>query len=315
MNNSIWDPIIDELEKDYFQVNADKNILLSNIERLKNQKLNILFAGATGVGKSSTINAIFNTGIAKVGYSVEPETSSIQKYEIDNLILWDTPGLGDSPENDKKYAAEIANALKAKNSEGELLIDLVVVMIDGSNRDMKTSYELIEKVIVPFISDTNRLIIAINQCDLALKGRYWNHIKNEPDEQLVYFLEQKSISVRNRIKASINITTQPIFYSALHRYNISKLLLTMLKILPENKRFLFTDSLNKKPEVWEKNDVLEDYNIEIQKEIKSSLMKALDGAAKGAVAGKTVGNLIPIVGPTVGASVGAVLGFLGGLIE
>lgn len=315
MNNNIWDSITEDLVKDDSHVIADKDVLLSNIEQLKKQKLNILFVGATGVGKSSTINAIFNTEIAKVGYSVDPETATIQKYEIDNMILWDTPGLGDSPENDKKYAIEIANALKAKDSDGQLLIDEVVVLIDGSNRDMKTAYEVIENVIVPYIGDTKRIIIAINQCDLALKGRYWNYDKNEPNEQLVSFLEEKVVSVRNRIKESTNVITQPIYYSALHRYNISKLLLTMLRAMPENKRFLFTDSLNKNPEIWKKNDELEDYNVEIQKEIKGSLTKALDGAAKGAVAGATVGSLIPVVGPIVGATVGAVLGFLGGLIE
>lgn len=315
MNNSILDSITDDLMKDSSQIIADKDLLLKNMEKIKKQKLNILFVGATGVGKSSTINAIFNMEIAKVGYSVDPETATIQKYEIDNMILWDTPGLGDSPENDKRYAIEIANALKAKDEEGQLLIDEVVVLIDGSNRDMKTAYQVIENVIVPYIGDNKRIIIAINQCDLALKGHYWNYEKNEPDIQLCSFLEEKVVSVKNRIKESTNVITQPIYYSALHRYNISKLLLTMLRAMPENKRFLFTDSLNKNPEIWKKNDELEHYNVEIQKEIKGSLSKAIDGAAKGAVAGATVGGLIPVIGPVVGAAVGAVLGFLGGLIE
>ena len=42
--------------------------------------------------------------------------------------------------------------------------------------------------VVPFNKD--KIIIAINQCDLALKGRYWNYDKNEPNEQLVSFLEE-----------------------------------------------------------------------------------------------------------------------------
>ena len=41
-----------------------------------------------------------------------------------------------------------------------------------------TTYEVIENVIVPYIGDTKRIIIAINQCDLALKGRYWNYDKS-----------------------------------------------------------------------------------------------------------------------------------------
>ncbi len=313
--NTILDSLVNELENDHTQVIFDDKILLKNIEQLKQQKLNILFVGATGVGKSSTINAIFNRDVAKVGYSANPETATIQKFEIDNMVLWDTPGLGDNPEKDRLYAVEIANALKMKDTSGQLLIDEVVVLIDGSNRDMKTAYEVIENVIVPYIGDTKRIIIAINQCDMALKGRYWNYDLSQPEAQLTTFLDEKVASVRNRILESTGIITQPIYYSALHRYNISKLLLTMLRNMPEKKRFLFTDSLNKDPDIWKRNDKLEEYNTEIQKEIKGSLSKALDGAAKGAVAGATVGGLIPVIGPVVGATVGAVLGFLGGLTE
>lgn len=315
MNNSIFDKISEEIKGKNTDSIVDRDALLEHLEKLKKQKLNIMFVGATGVGKSSTINAIFNTEIAKVGYSVDPETATIQKFEIDNMVLWDTPGLGDNPDKDKRYAVEIANALKAKDNNGELLIDEVVVLIDGSNRDMKTAYEIIEKVIVPYIEDTKRIVIAINQCDMALKGRYWNYDANHPDPQLISFLEEKVVSVRSRIVESTGINTSPIYYSALHHYNISKLLLTMIKNMPETKRFLFTDSLNKNPDVWKKNDELEDYNVEIQQEIKGSISKALDGAAKGAVAGATVGALIPIIGPVIGAAVGAALGFLGGLVE
>lgn len=315
--DKIWDGLAKELESDENGIpeGINKEKILQNIESLKKENLNILFVGATGVGKSSTINAIFNTEVAKVGYSADPETATIQKYEIDNMILWDTPGLGDSPEKDKLYTIQIANALKAQDQKGELLIDEVVVLIDGSSRDMKTAYEVIENVIIPFIGDSKRIVLAVNQCDMALKGRYWNYDTNQPEAQLITFLEEKVNSVKSRILESTGIVTYPIYFSALYHYNISKLLFTMVKSMPETKRYLFTDSLNKNPEIWKKNDELNNYNVEIQREIKGSLSKALEGAAKGAVAGATVGSLIPVIGSVVGATVGAILGFLGGLDE
>ncbi len=285
------------------------------MEQLKKQKLNIMFVGATGVGKSSAINAIFDTEVAKVGYNTDPETDTINKYEIDNMVLWDTPGLGDNPEKDKGYAVKIANALKAKDTNGELLIDEVVVLIDGSNRDMKTAYEIIEKVIVPYVGDASRIVIAINQCDVAMKGRHWDYEANKPDSQLISFLEEKTISIKKRVSESTGISVTPIYYSALYHYNISKLLLSMIKSMPETKRFLLTDSLNRDPEIWKQSDEIINYNAQIQQEIKGSLSKALDGAAKGAVAGATVGSLIPVIGSVVGAAIGGILGFLGGLTE
>ena len=39
--------------------------------------------------------------VAEVGVGVDPETSNITSYTLDNLTIWDTPGLGDGIENDK----------------------------------------------------------------------------------------------------------------------------------------------------------------------------------------------------------------------
>ncbi|MGL5983217.1 MAG: GTPase family protein, partial [Cetobacterium sp.] len=120
----------------------EKNKLLKNIFNLKEQKINIMITGATGVGKSSTINALFEVEVAKVGTSVDPETMNITKYELDNLILWDTPGLGDGKEADNRHAKNIINKLAEVDSEGNALIDLVLVILDAGSRDLGTSYEL-----------------------------------------------------------------------------------------------------------------------------------------------------------------------------
>lgn len=232
----------------------ETELLLQNIQKLKEQQLNILLVGPTGVGKSSTINALFDAEIAKVGYSTDPETKSIQRFDLGNIVLWDSPGLGDNPENDRLYAMQIANALQDKNSDGAFLIDEVIVLIDGSNRDMKTSYEIIEKVVTPYVGEPQRILIAINQCDIAIKdpsGIHWSP-ETGPDSTLQSFLDQKIISVQQRILDSTGIYTQPIYYSALYHYNISKLLVSILQKLPETKRFLLADTLNKSPNVWQK---------------------------------------------------------------
>ena len=55
--------VFDELQRGIMQSNLDdqqKNRMLKNIMQLKEERINIMITGATGCGKSSTINALFN---------------------------------------------------------------------------------------------------------------------------------------------------------------------------------------------------------------------------------------------------------------
>ncbi len=316
--------IYEAMQNDIMNANIsenDKNKMLKNVMRLKAQKMNIMITGATGCGKSSTINAMFNTEVAKVGVGVNPETMEIRKYELDNLVLWDTPGLGDGKEADNRHAKKIIDKLLEVDKNGNALIDLVLVILDGGSRDLGTSYELINNIIIPNLGKEkeNRILVAINQADMAMKGNNWDRDKNEPNQKLVNFLEEKVRSVRDRVYEATGVTIEPIYYSAGYKdeeegeqsrpYNLSKLLYYIVKATPSEKRAIYVNNINENREMWRDDDKLLDYGEATRKSIFESIR---EGASTGASIGGAIGSIFGEVGEAIGRGLGgAIGGFLG----
>lgn len=228
----------------------DKHI--SQIRELLAQRsllypLDIALVGATGVGKSSTINALFGQNFTKVGKGVDPETQEISHYAVDNIFrLHDTAGLGDGMSADRLHSKKLVDLLLSACRAGEIdnygLIDLTMVIIDGSNRDMGTTYRLLESIVLKCISP-ERIIVCINQCDMAMKGRGWNPITNQPSVELFDFLEDKAISIQRRLYEATGLKIEkPIFYSAEHGYNLDVLMQHIINHLPKSRRFM-TDKI------------------------------------------------------------------------
>ena len=260
-----WDDLISFIENAKIDEESRK-ILLKNLAHFRQQELHILIAGPTGVGKSSTINALFDVEVAEVGYGVDAKTTKIQEWKLDeNLFLHDTPGLGDGVEKDLLYKQMIKDELSKRNSDGSAVIDVALVIIDGSHRDMGTSINLINDTIIPNIADKSRVLVAINQCDMANNGMGWNKKGNYPEKELLQRLNEKTDSVRRRIKESTGVVVQPIYYSALYKYNISKLLSFIIKCTPIKKRFFYIDNLNNDEQVWVYNDEYEELSDEVSR--------------------------------------------------
>ncbi|MUK64472.1 GTPase family protein [Aliivibrio fischeri] len=312
--------IFKDMENDVNASNLDehtKQKFFSNILHLKNKKINLMITGATGCGKSSTINAMFNTDVAKVGMGVDPETMDIRKYELDNLILWDSPGLGDGKEKDIQHSKGIISKLNELDENGLPLIDLVLVILDGGSRDLGTSYELINSVIIPNLGENpkDRILIAINQADVAMKGRYWDFQNNKPEPKLVSFLEEKVESVKNRVKEATGVDIKPIYYSAGFKdegeeqrpYNLSKLLYFIVKNTPLDKRLVYVNTTSDDKNMWSDNDEIKNYTAEIQKSFVETIVETSNVGGK---IGKELGDILGMgkTGEAIGKVTGAVVG-------
>lgn len=327
----IWQTFQCELDK-HPETEKKRNKIMKKIKKLRNTELNIMLVGATGCGKSSTINAMFSCAgidatdnnyveVAKVGTKADPETKDIEKYTIGNLILWDTPGLGDGTEIDEHHKKVITELLEEKTDDGNSLIDMVLVILDGSTRDLGTSYKILHDVIIPVMGiNKKRIVVALNQADIAMKtGRHWNYDTNCPDEILLKFLEAKVVSIKKRIAEDTGLELEPIYYCAGYKepdgaivrpYNLTKLLYYILKTIPAKKRIPILEGMNDDKGNYQYND--EDYSGRV----KQSFFEAVAEAAEiGAEFGKYyLGYPGALVGGVVGGVLGAVDKLIGDLL-
>ena len=202
--------------------------------------LDILVTGATGAGKSTTLNAILNGNAAKIGTGPDPETMEIDDYSLnDRVRLWDSPGLGDGISRDIIHSRKLIDMLyKTYEMNGRTygLIDVVLVLIDGSTKDLGTVFNLINNVIIQNFQK-ERIILAINQADLAMSGRHWNYNSHTPDQELETFLEEKARSVRLRIHEATGAWIEkPVYYSADQKYNVRALYDRLIDSIPTQRR-------------------------------------------------------------------------------
>ncbi len=101
-----------------------------NLKGIKENKMNILLMGATGVGKSSLINALFGEEIAKAGVG-KPITQHLEKYidEKKGLILWDTKGIEDKDYHDTTQSIKKEMEDSFKTQDTKEMIDVAYLCV------------------------------------------------------------------------------------------------------------------------------------------------------------------------------------------
>ena len=218
------------------------NDILKNLRIIGVKPLDIMVTGVTGAGKSTTLNSFFQKNVAKVGDGVDPETMDLDSYRLNDFFrIWDTPGLGDGVEIDKIHKKKMLDLLYKKYSMkqgGFGFIDMAIIIIEGSNRDMGTTYTLLNEVIVPSIQK-DRILVIINQADMAMKGYHWDYENNTPDDKLIDFLEEQAISIQKRVKEATGVEIiKPVYYSAEYNWNIKTVFDFIIDHMPRKRRII-----------------------------------------------------------------------------
>lgn len=321
---SIYELLEDEIMKSDLP-DSEKTKQLSRLLKNREKKVNLMITGATGAGKSSTVNAMFHMEVAKIGVGADPETAELSRYELDNLTIWDTPGLGDGAAKDEKITRSIIRKLNEADEHCDPLIDMVLVVLDASTKDLGTSYSLINNVLIPCLGKkaaAERIIVALNQSDIAMKGAHWNAEKNEPDEVLSAFLDEKAESVRRRIRESTGLDLRPVCYCAGYKeagksqrnpYNLTRLFYCITRSIPKDKRLVLADNINDDADNWMYDDKESDYRKETENEFFDTVWDCIaDSADTGSEIG---GEILGIPGKIAGGIIGGIAGAVRGIFS
>lgn len=202
--------------------------------------LDLLVCGPTGVGKSSTLNALLAANVAACAGGAASCTQEIASYELSECLhIWDTPGLGDGVEQDLRFTTAIADCLRQTCMLGNRRIrriDMALVLLEARSRSLYTPIRLLKDILLPCL-DASRIILAVNQADMALCGWHWDDDAMRPDNTLKATLEERTLTLWQRLREDTGQPlARPVFFSALHDFNLTALLDVVLDRLPGTPR-------------------------------------------------------------------------------
>lgn len=182
-----------ETEKSFFEK------VKSLLNKASKEKFIILLVGRTGVGKSSTINALIGQDVAKVSKFTRG-TEDAQCYEAEvsgiNYIVVDTPGLADSSGNEQQYI----NSIKSEVSEFHCMWFVTIL---GESRVRDDEASTIKTISLAFGEEAwKRAIIVFTHADKVTFDEYQeslnertNLIREEISKHVSYDIAKEIPSV------------------------------------------------------------------------------------------------------------------------
>jgi predicted GTPase len=194
----------------------------------------IALVGETGVGKTSTINALFGAGLP-ISHS-HACTQIETEIEVDQggpLRVVDLPGLGEDLDADKVHMETYARVLPGA--------DAVLWVMKADNRAIANVQTALRRLRRKKTLDVKRLVIALNQVDLLQPGA-WDATINQPSLEQEETIARRRDDVADKVRRALGRIPdrQIVAYSAVRFYNLELLLEALLLACDERRRWVLS---------------------------------------------------------------------------
>lgn len=212
-------------------------------EEITGRPFKVAVIGQAGVGKSSTLNAVFGLNLPTSDIK-EGTTEIIEKIfpmrDGFNLSIYDMPGLLQSRAKDKIYEEMYQEILPQ--------CDVIVYIIKANTRNIGDDCHILKDIVLPICNQKavkDNLIIAVNKVD-AIGETYgdndpelsWDPWDNKPSEKLLECIRKKRMDIYEKlIDEKLVLVDSPtaltpdqvVFYSAVFKYNLNQFLSAITK--------------------------------------------------------------------------------------